>query len=80
MAKVCSGRKHEIRWEDDICAIVEDAWFEVLDVLNSKYRVDGHDTYDQWLMKVEFRLKDLIDTLNEDPTEIQDTLEYKQIL
>ena len=71
MAKVFNRKTKEIMWEDDICCRVEDAWFEVLDVLNGK-RLDGHKRDDQWLMKVEMRLHDLINTLNEDPTPVED--------
>lgn len=63
MGKVYSPKEKEILWQDDITPIVEEAWFEICDILAVK-KLDGHDIYDQWLMKVEIRLRDLVDALN----------------
>lgn len=79
MAKVYNARKNDLRWEDDIYCVVEDAWFEVLDVLNAK-KLDGHNMDDQWLMKVEMRLRDLMNTLAEDPMDMEQAIQYKEIL
>ena len=65
--KVYNGVKHEMGWSScDLYGRVEDAWFEVLDVINSK-RMDGHDMYDQWLILVERRINDLLTTLGSCP-------------
>lgn len=71
--KAYDVKEKKMKWVDDgtICAI-EDAWFEVCDVLATN-KLDGHDTYDQWLMRVEDRLHALIDVLNCEPSyEIED--------
>jgi hypothetical protein len=65
MAKVYDKKNDKLAWSySEIICPLEDAWFEVLDVLNTN-KLDGHDIDDQWLMKVELRMKDLLDTLSE---------------
>lgn len=80
MAKMYDTKRNKYRWsQGEIVCVVEDAWFEVLDVLNSMGRIDGHDAEDQWLMKVEVRLKDLLGTLAEDPKSLQDEIDLQEI-
>lgn len=45
MAKVYNTKTNELRWEDDIAGVVEDAWFEITEILAVK-KLDGHDMYD----------------------------------
>lgn len=67
MAKVYDTKQKKMVWVDDgIMCAVEDAWFEVSDVL-AVNKLDGHDMYDQWLIKVEDRLRALLDVLNAEP-------------
>lgn len=68
MAKVYDTKQKKMVWVDDgITCAVEDAWFEVCDVL-AVNKLDGHDMYDQWLMKVEDRLHALLDVLGDEPS------------
>lgn len=71
MAKIYDKKRKEILWEDqdgDFLCYLEETWWEVCDVLATK-KLDGHDTYDQWLMRVERDMDRLLDTLNSyDPT------------
>jgi hypothetical protein len=65
MSKIYDGKMKKYRFVNDglVCA-VEDAWFEVSDIL-AENRLDGHDEYDQWLMKLGDRLGLLLDVLQE---------------
>lgn len=46
MAKVYDTKQKKMVWVDDgITCAVEDAWFEVCDVL-AVNKLDGHDMYD----------------------------------
>ena len=78
MAKVYNTKTNSLRWEDDISGVVEDAWFEITEILAVK-KLDGHDMYDQWLMAVELRVKDLMDTLNDSPYTYEDMINNKTI-
>lgn len=64
MAKVFLPKQKEIIWQDDIYCAIEDAMWEIREVLADK-KLDGHDTYDQWLMAVERDISRLLDTLDE---------------
>ena len=71
MAKFYNSKEKKMKWvvDDGVVCAVEDMWFEVCDVLATN-KLDGHDIYDQWLMKVEDRLHALLDVLEQEPTYI----------
>lgn len=50
--------------DDDIICNLEDAYFELSDYMATKH-LDGHDMYDQWLMKVHTKFSELLDALSE---------------
>lgn len=50
---------------DDLYGVLEDEYWKLVQVL-AEDRLDGHDITDQWLMKVETRMRDLLDTLEKD--------------
>lgn len=78
MAKIYNSKEHEIYWSSsDVLCPVEDALWELRDIINAK-RMDGHMRMDQWYMKVELRLNDLLDALIECPR-VED-LENEHIL
>lgn len=62
MAKVYNQKTHAIEWEDDILCAVEDAYWEVEEVVEANKRTENHDEL-IWLVEVKTRLKDLMDTL-----------------
>ena len=65
-----SKKSNEIFWiDDDLLAPVEDAYFELSGYLAMK-KLDGHDRTDQWYMLVHQKLKELIDALDMDPTDV----------
>lgn len=68
MAKLYNKETHEVYWSGgDILAAVEENYWELLDFMNAK-KLDGHDMKDQWYMLVCAKLDELIDALNENPT------------
>lgn len=69
MAHFYDRTKNDIYWtaEDIVCPL-EDAYFELCNFLALK-RLDGHDRRDQWYMKVHNKLDELLDALNEEPTD-----------
>ena len=75
MAKVWNTKKHIIEWEDDILCAVEDAYWEVEEILYSitKSQIVDHDDL-VWLAEVKVRLKDLVDTLAKRDYDIDDQI------
>lgn len=80
MAKVFDKKRKEVMWEDAdgfLCLLEETMW-DVSDVLAAK-RLDGHDEYDQWLMKVHWDMKRLLDTLCEYDYTVDEAIERELI-
>lgn len=66
MAKLYDGREHKIRYSLPVelyCAL-EDEYFELCEILASE-RLDGHDRYDQWQMKLHIKMEELLDAMSE---------------
>lgn len=66
MAKFYNKKTNQILWgDDDIICPLEDAWSELREYIATK-KLDGHDMYDQWLMKVEMKMDELLTVLVEE--------------
>lgn len=48
----------------DLYFILEDEYMELFDILASS-RLNGHNRFDQWMMKMEIKMKELLDTMSE---------------
>lgn len=80
MAKVFSKKRKEIMWEDTdgfLCLLEETLW-DIQDVLAAK-KLDGHDEYDQWLIRVEHDMDHLLDTLTEKDYSVDDLLDREPL-
>ena len=81
MAKIYDTKRKEILWEDTdgsfLCHL-EETWWEVCDIL-AEMKLDGHDPYDEWLMRVEKDMDRLIETMiSYNPTAVD--IKNRQIL
>lgn len=80
MAKVFSKKRKEIMWEDTdgfLCLLEETLW-DIQEVLAVK-KLDGHDEYDQWLIRVEHDMDRLLDTLTEKDYSVDDLLDREPL-
>lgn len=62
----------------DLYLMLEDEYMELFDILAAS-KLDGHMRYDQWMMKMEIKMKELLDTMSELDEEVEDTLACPQI-
>lgn len=73
MAKLYNRKTKEIYWsDDDIICPIEDAYFELTDFIAMK-KLDGHDVFDQWYMRVQAKMGELLDLMNNSPIDELDT-------
>lgn len=73
MAKLYDAKLHKIRYSlpADLYFAIEEAYFELSEVLAVE-KLDGHDRYDQWQMKLEMKMSELLDAINELDEETED--------
>ena len=73
MAKLYDARQHKIRYSlpADLFFALEEEYFELCEVLATE-RLDGHDRYDQWQMKLHIKMGELLDVMNELDEETND--------
>lgn len=78
MAKLYDVRQRKIRYSlpADFYFAVEEEYFELCEVLATE-KLDGHDRYDQWEMKLHTKIGELLDVMNELNEEIEDV--YKLV-
>ena len=64
--KIYNAKEHRTLYSlnPDLYFDIEEEYFQLLDVLASE-RLNGHDRYTQWMMKLETRYKDLLETFRE---------------
>ena len=64
--KLFDLQQNKIRYSlnPDLYFILEDEYLELYEVLATS-RLNGHDRYDQWMMKMEIKMKELLDTISE---------------
>lgn len=66
-------RKMVYSLNPELYLILEDEYMELFDILAGS-KLDGHMRYDQWMMKMEIKMKELLETMSELDEEIEDTL------
>jgi hypothetical protein len=73
MAKLYDARQHKIRYSlpADLYFAIEEDYFELCEILATE-RLDGHDRYDQWQMKLHLKMEELLDAMNELDEETED--------
>ena len=73
MAKLYDARQHKIRYSlpADLFFALEEEYFELSEVLATE-KLDGHDRYDQWQMKLEIKMSELLDVMNELDEKVED--------
>lgn len=72
MAKYYNKKNHDIYWtDDDIACPLEEAYWELHDYIAVK-RLDGHDIIDQWYIKMDYKMAELIDIMAECPIDLTD--------
>ena len=57
----------------ELYLLLEDEYLELFDILASN-KLDGHDRHDQWMMKMEIKMAELLDTMRELDDCPEDTL------
>ena len=74
-------RSREITYSvhPDLYFTLEDEYMELLDVL-AQNKLDGHDRYTQWMMKMEIKMKELLDTIGELDEEAPTVMELPELL
>ena len=73
MAKLYDARQHKIRYSlpADLYFAIEEDYFELCEILATE-KLDGHDRYDQWEIKLHIKLGELLDVMNELDEKIED--------
>lgn len=66
MAKLYDARQHKIRYSLPVETYfaLEEEYFELGEILATE-KLDGHDMYDQWQMKLHIKMGELLDAMNE---------------
>lgn len=73
MAKLYDAKQHKIRYSlpADLYFTLEEEYFELCEILATE-RLDGHDIYDQWEMKLHIKMGELLDVMNELDEKVED--------
>lgn len=78
MAKLYDPKQHKIRYSlpVEVYFTIEEEYFELCEILATE-KLNGHDRYDQWQMKLHIKMGELLDAMNELDEKIEDA--YKLV-
>lgn len=73
MAKLYDVKAKKVRYSlpVDVYFALEEEYFELEEILASE-KLDGHNRYDQWQMKLHLKMGELLDAMNELNEEFED--------
>lgn len=74
--KIYDKNEHKVVYDfsTDLYFTLEEEYMELLEVL-ANARLNGHNRHDQWMMKMEIKMKELLDCMLELEREIQDAID-----
>lgn len=67
MAKFYCKKDNKIYWDENgLYSQLEEDYYELTDFIAGK-KLDGHDSRDQWYMKVQLKMGELLNAMDECP-------------